>query len=152
MGHWWNRSGHWLKDYYYLKDPVACRRPSNMSPRENAASKVCVQLARGRGVTAQFPCGGPSWGWWLWHVLASNPYGGRKPPRHQHYHSLWVWGRSSKISKQPKASAELLETDASTKPTELGNTLLLQAFFFLGGGGGGGVKNQNLSISKYITL
>lgn len=56
-----------------------------------------------------------SWGWWLWHAPANNPHSGRKLPSHQHYHLLWVWGKSSNISKQWKDSAELLNPDAPTK-------------------------------------
>lgn len=34
-------------DCHYLKDPAACPGPSNMSPRENSASRVCVLAGTG---------------------------------------------------------------------------------------------------------
>ena len=119
-GHQGKRSRHWLMDYYYyMKDPIACWwRPSNISLSENSVSKVYVALARGGRVTAQFPCGSPNWGWWLWHVPASSPHGGGKPPRHQHYHLVWVWVSPQKFHSSRKTQQELPETtDASTKPT-----------------------------------
>lgn len=91
--------GQALAHRHYLKDPMARQGPSNMSPRENSASQVCVQLAQERGVTAQFPCGRPERRL-VALTYSSNPHSGRKPPRYQHYHLFQVWGMSSNISKQ----------------------------------------------------
>lgn len=83
-------------------------------PQGNVAPK-CTCGWHQAELRQQFPSGSPGWGWRFRQVPASTP-GSWEPPGHWRYHLLWVWEKSSNISKWLQASAQLLETDASLEP------------------------------------
>ena len=119
--------------------------PSNMSPRENAASQVCAQLAQGRGVTAQFPCGWPKLR--LTALTCSSKQPLRVAENHLDTSSIicTVFREGPQTSPSRPKTPQSSWRRRSDETPELGSTLLQQAW-------GQRAENQNLSISKHRTL
>lgn len=105
--------------------------PSNMSPRENSTSKVCVQLAQARNVTAHFPCGWPGLRLMALTCPSQQASRGHKTSWQQHCHLLWVWGKVLKHFKAVKRLSRAPE-DWRFNYTQSQATLFQWAFF-LGG-------------------